>query len=172
MERVPWLDEKTNVLLARAVESLEKSLGKGLEAAVLIGAAMNPTRGDRARAPEILVVATEASIRDLTALATGLGPVMRDGVRLRVITPRDLARSLDVFALEIAEWKARHHVLAGTDPFEKLELAPKDLRHGIEMELRGLTRRIRNRVLTGLATKRDDPREALVAGYDRLPVAG
>lgn len=171
MEHVPWLDAKTNALLARATEVLEKTLGKGLEAALLIGTAMNPTRGDRTRAPEILVLASETSIEDLSRLASALGPVMRDGVRVRVLTPRDLARSLDVFALEIAEWKARHRVLFGADPLEKVELAPKDLRHGIEMELRGLTRRIRNRVLTGLATKRDDPREALVAGYDRLLVA-
>jgi hypothetical protein len=171
MERVPWLSETTNDLLSRTVAALESSLGKGLEAAVLIGTSMNPTRGDRGRAPEIVVVASEASIKDLSRLAEGLGGVMREGARLRLLTPRDLERSRDVFALEIAEWKARHRVLVGRDPLEGLALEPKDLRHGIETELRGLTRRMRNRVLTGITTKRDDPREAVVAGYDRLLVA-
>lgn len=171
MERVPWLDDKTNRLLSTAVEALEKSLGKGLESALLIGTAMNPARGDRARAPEILVVATAASLDDLSKLAAALGPAMRDGVRLRVLTPRDLERSRDVFALEIAEWRARYRVLAGRDVLEAVTLEAKDLRHGLETELRGLMRRMRNRVLTGLTTKRDDPREALVAGYDRLLVA-
>ncbi len=171
MESVPWLDAKTNALLGRAVDVLEKTFAKGLESVLLIGTAMNPTRGDRARAPELLVVASQAAVEDLAGLSSALGPIMRDGVRLRVLTPRDLARSRDVFALEITEWKARHRVLAGSDPFEQVKLAPQDLRFGIEMELRGLTRRIRNRVLTGLATKRDDPREALLAGYDRLLIA-
>jgi hypothetical protein len=171
METIPWLPAATNALLADAVSTIEKSLGMELASAALIGSAMNPTRGDRARAPEILVIVSHAERIRLVELATAFAPFMRRGARVRVVSEGEIARSLDVFALEIADWKARHRVLAGKDVLGALEIQPAHLRFGIEMELRGIVRRIRNRILAGLAAGRDDPTDAILAGYDRIVIA-
>jgi len=165
------LPAASNTLVADAVRALEGALGMELVTAALVGAAMNPSRADRARAPEILAVVSHGDRIHLVELARALTPVMQRGARIRVVTKREIERSLDVFALEIADWKARHRVLSGADMLGELVVAPKDLRHAIEMELRGVVRRLRNRLLAGLATHRDDPTEAILAGYDRVIVS-
>jgi hypothetical protein len=174
MAEIPaWLPPPTRGLIERTVQALEKTLGPQLESALLIGAAMNPARHDRVRAPEILAIVADAAARDLLPLCRGLSGVMRRGARVRVLTRRELVRSCDVFALEIADWKARHRTLSGADPLQDLAICRADLRRSIEQELRGLSRRIRNRVLAGLATRerRDDPHQAVLDGIDRLEVA-
>lgn len=171
MEDIPWLPKPTNELIARTVSALEAALGSNLCSAVLVGNAMNPARADRARGPEILAIVVPPLA--LTKLAERLHDPMTEGARVRVLTEDELVRSADVFALELAEWKARHRLLAGRDVLKDLTPTRAHLRHGIETELRGLTRRMRNRVLTGLATdsRRDDPFDGVVAGYDRLLVS-
>ncbi len=171
MEDIPWLPRPTNELLGRAVAALQAALGAQLVSALLVGNAMNPARADRARAPEILAIVVPPLA--LAKLAERLHDPMSEGARVRVLTEDDLVKSADVFALELAEWKARHRVLAGRDLLASLTPTRAHLRHGIETELRGLTRRMRNRVLTALATdsRRDDPFDGVVAGYDRLLVS-
>ena len=158
--------------MERTVASLQSVFGAKLEGALLVGAAMSPAHQHRGRAPEIVAVVTDGG-QDLGAVARGLHGPMSEGARLRLLTRRELERSCDVFALEIAEWKARHHLLHGEDVLAGLTVHRADLRRGLETELRGLGRRIKNRVLTGLATdgKRDDPHQAIVDGIDRLVVA-
>ena len=171
MDRPEWLPARSWQLVERSVAALREALGERLAAAVLVGTAANPAHQHRARAPEILAVVGDGAL-DAAALARGLRGPMGDGARVRLVSRRELARSCDVFALEVAEWKARSLLLFGDDPFAALEVRPADLRHGLETELRGLGRRIKNRVLTGLATgeKRDDPRQAVIDGVDRLVV--
>jgi hypothetical protein len=171
MTSIAWLPAKTNELLDAAVAGLTRGLGERLGCAALVGNAMNPARQDRARAPEVIAITEGDGALDLPALAGELRKPMTRGVRVRLLTMRELDRSRDVFTLELAEWKARHQVLAGREVLADLVLAPADLRRGIEVELRGLSRRIKNRVLTGIATDRDDPKDAVLAGFDRLLVA-
>lgn len=173
MDVPPWLPPRAARHIEQAVTALASALGPDLEAAALVGAAMNPARADRGQAPEVLAITTDGALRDLAPLARALHDPMKAGVRVRVLTRRELQRSCDVFALEIAEWKARHALLHGVEPFAGCESSRADLRRAIETELRGLSRRIRNRVLTALATDatRDDPRAALLAGVDRLVVS-
>lgn len=171
MDTVPWLPAGTTALLSDAVQAIERALGMELVGAALIGSAMNPSRADRARLPEILVVVSHADRIRLKELASTFAAVMQRGARIRIVSEGEITRSLDVFALEIADWKARHRVLAGKDFLASLEIRPSDLRFSIEMELRGIVRRMRNRILAGLAAHRDDPTDAIVAGYDRIIVA-
>jgi hypothetical protein len=168
-----WLPPKTRKLIDETVAALAGVLAGDFDAAALVGAAMNPARADRARAPEIIALAPAPRLMDLAPIARALHDVMRAGARVRLLSRRELERSCDVFTLEIAEWKARHHVLHGADLFADLTWTPADLRRSLETELRGLSRRIRNRVLAGVATDgaRDDPRQAVVDGMDRLLVA-
>jgi hypothetical protein len=168
----PWLPPRAARLIAQTVVALAEALGPRLEAAILVGAAMNPARQDRARAPEILAIAAPEALEDLTLLSLRLREFMLQGVRVRALTHDELAGSCDVFALEVADWKDRHRLLHGRDPLPALSVSPAHLRHALETELRGLSRRIRNRVLAGLATdqRRDDPALALGDGVDRLTV--
>lgn len=167
-----WLPPATARLIEDTTQALAGAFGEGLQAAILVGAAMNPARGDRARAPEVLAIVEEAAVAELGPTCQALRRVMSAGARVRLLTQRELERSLDVFALEIAEWKARHRLLRGRDPLPALQVEPAHLRHAIETELRGLGRRIRNRVLSGVAAGpgRDDPRQAVLDGVDRLLV--
>lgn len=167
-----WLPQRTLRLIDRTVQILVASLKQDLAAAILVGAAMNPARHDRARAPEIVAFTSDTVLEDLAALARPLSEVMSAGVRVRLLTRGELRGSCDVFALEIAEWQARHQRLHGEDLLAGLVVTPRHLRHALETELRGLSRRIRNRVLAGLATEtRDDPRQAVLDGIDCLVVA-
>jgi hypothetical protein len=171
MPTISWLPRRTNDLIEAGVTALDRALGAALESAILVGDAMNPARGDRARAPEIVAIVSASVARDVAKLAEAVGPVMKSGLRVRVITDEEARRATDVFALEMSEWKDRHLLLAGADLVGPLTVSPRDLRASIELELRALARRIRNRVLTGIATERDDATAALVAGYDSFLVA-
>lgn len=174
MEQLSWLPAPTRKLIDQTVAALSGALGNDLESAALVGNAMSPARADRARFPEIIALAPAPRLlADLAPIARALHDVMVAGARVRLLSRLELNRSCDVFTLEIAEWKARHHLLHGTDIFEKLTWTPADMRHSLETELRGISRRIRNRVLAGVATDgaRDDPQQAVRDGIDRLLVA-
>lgn len=168
-----WLPAMTRRLIEHTVTALTTALAADLEAAALVGAAMNPARADRGRSPEIIALAASPRLVDIAPIARSLHDVMRAGARVRLLSRRELERSCDVFTLEIAEWRARHHPLHGADVFATLTWSPADMRRSLETELRGLSRRIRNRVLAGLATdgERDDPRQAVADGIDRLLIA-
>ncbi len=168
-----WLPAKVHAAIDSAKGALERTLGDKLTAVVLVGAALNPARGDRAQSPELLAVVRGDYLSRMAALAEALSAPMRAGVRVRLLTSEELERAADVFALEFSEWKSRHRLLSGRDPFEHTVVKPQDLRHSIELELRGLSRRIRNRVLAGIAAgpSRDDPSQAIRDGVDRLMVA-
>jgi hypothetical protein len=167
-----WLPAKSLAAIDAAKSAIERALGEKCVAVVLIGAALNPTRGDRAQSPELLAVVKRDYLAKMPALAEALAPSMRAGVRVRVVTDEEVERAADVFALEFSEWKARHRVLSGADPFAKINVTPENLRHAIELELRSLSRRVRNRVLAGIAAgpSRDDPSQAIRDGVDRLMV--
>lgn len=167
-----WLPARTLAAIETAKSAIERALGSQLTALSIVGAALNPSRGDRAQAPELLAVVSGDYFAKMGALSEALAPSMRAGVRVRLLTSEEVERAADVFALEFSEWKSRHRMLVGADPFAKVEVAPEHLRHSIELELRGLSRRIRNRVLAGIAAgpTRDDPSQAIRDGVDRLLV--
>jgi hypothetical protein len=168
-----WLPAKTHDAIRTVKDALERTLGPALEALVLVGAAANPARGDRAQHPELVAVVTADYLAKMGPLAEALAGPMKAGVRVRLVTREELERGADVFTLETAEWKARHRLLHGADPFANVTWKPEDLRRSLELDLRGLSRRIRNRVLAGLAggPALDDPRGAIRDGLDRLLVA-
>jgi hypothetical protein len=53
-----------------------------------------------------------------------------------VLSPRELARSLDAFPLEVAQILARHVVVAGHHPFEGLSVDPQDVRRACETQVK------------------------------------
>jgi hypothetical protein len=167
-----WLPAKTLAAIEGAKGAIERVLAGQLTALSIVGAALNPARGDRAQAPELLAVVRGDYLGKMGALSEALAPSMRAGVRVRLLTTEEVERAADVFALEFSEWKARHRMLVGADPFAGVTVKRAHLRHAIELEARGLSRRIRNRVLAGLAAgpTRDDPSQAIRDGVDRFLV--
>jgi hypothetical protein len=170
MGDIRWLPVSTLDRIDQAIDEIKRAMGDHVEAIVLVGAAVHPQRQDRAQLPELLIVVSEASVDDLHALAEEVHDSMTAGIRLRVITHEELHGSADVFTVEIAEYKANHVVLAGNDPFETVEWGDDEMRRSVEQGLRGVGRRVRNRVLSGLGTdgKRDNPQGALVQGLERF----
>ena len=168
---MPWLPKRTLDLVNDAVEALRDVFSDRLEAVALVGAAASPVRHDRARAPRVLaLVADEIGTEDLRRLGRTAKGAMRRGVRVLLLTSDELATSSDVFAFEVAEWRDRHVLLHGDDPFEDVELAPADLRRSLEQASRGLGRQLRNRLLASIATdgRRADAQSAVAAALERL----
>lgn len=149
-----WLPSKTVALLERAAKQGKMALGERLVAALLVGSALHPERPGRAQHPELLLVTEPLHIEMLEQLAEALEHSRRAGVRLRVVTRDELLHGADVFALELAEWKTRHWLLAGEDVLNLVRIEPRHLRHALEFKVRGVGRRLRTRCLAGLAHDR------------------
>lgn len=167
-----WLPERSREQIREAAEACERALGDELLAVCLIGAAAGPNRNYRAGNPELLVVAKSLTPAALHDLAQGLAAPLRQGLQIRTVTRTELLGSVDVHALEIAEWRARNIVLSGDDPFAELSIARADLRHELERALRTLNHRLRNRVLWCLATEQRRLDPVLREGLERLTMIG
>lgn len=165
-----WLPAKLRRHIADAVLGVREVFGERLGAVLLVGAAATPARQDRGRGALLVVLVDELPTADVGRLAQAARGPMQHGVRIRTLTTDELARSTDVYALEVADWRDRHLRLAGDDPFEGLTIAPRDLRHSLEAAARGLRRRARNKLLTALASpgRRGDGSDAVGELLERL----
>lgn len=166
------LPESTRGLLRAAVDTIGRVLSKNLRAVALVGPAARPERPDRARAPELVVVVGDLDVSEVDQLGRALRPLTKQGLRVRLLTAEELSTSTDVFTLEAAEWRAHHHLLFGEDPFATLTWTQDDLRRSLETNARALRRRLRNRVLGGLARdpKGDEVSRAVVDAVDALSI--
>jgi hypothetical protein len=64
-----------------------------------------------------------------------------------ILTEEELARSLDIFAIEYSDIRDAHRVLHGDDPFAGLQIRREDLRLQCERELKGALIQLRERYL-------------------------
>jgi hypothetical protein len=147
-----WLPDRIRVPIDAAVTSIVEALGHELVAVCLIGPEVDRDRTTRTTHAELLVVAETLGPVTLHELAVGLAEPLRAGLQIRTLTRAEFTGSVDVQALELAQWRDRHVLLAGSDPFAALRIAPADLRHEIERALRTLSQRLRNRMLWCIAT--------------------
>src|SRR5690606_5794659 len=135
---------------------------------LLVGPLCQPVRRDSAD-PELLVIVSELPV----ALLGNLGAQLVGAPRLplRVLTRRELLRASDVFALELAEYRARHHLLVGSPPFGDLHFTAHELRLAIERALRELSRSLREQALAALSSEQSRALEgSLSTALDRLVV--
>jgi hypothetical protein len=147
-----WLPDRTRLPIETAVPAIVQALADKLVAVCLIGPAAKPERSARATHAELLVVAEDLGPATLHELAARLAEPLRAGLQIRTLTRAEFAGSVDVQALELAQWRDHHLLLGGSDPFAGLQIAPADLRHEIERALRTLSQRLRNRMLWCIAT--------------------
>lgn len=152
MTSLDWLPDRTRGPIEAATPAIAMALGDNMIAVCLIGPAVASGHGLRSAHAELLLVADELSPATLHELAAELAEPLRAGLQIRTVTRTELAGSVDVHALELAQWRDHHLLLAGQNPFAELEIADADLRHEIERALRSLNQRLRNRMLWCIAT--------------------
>lgn len=165
-----WLPQRSRDLVDAALAACVTALSDELRAVCLIGGAARRERDLRGSAEqlELLIVVEQLPTHRLPTLAEGLREPLKGGLQLRTVTRAELLGSVDVQALELAEWRDHHVLLHGDDPFSVLVLAPGDLRHEIERALRGLSQRLRNRLLWCMATEQRRLDVVLREGVDLL----
>ena len=167
-----WLPDRTRESIEVANAALTSTLADNLVAVCLIGQAAKRNRSMRGANAELLVVANSLEAELLQTLAGGLAGPLRAGLQIRTVTATELAGSVDVHALEIAQWRDHHLLLQGRDPFSGLEIRSTDLRHEIERSLRSLSHRLRNRMLWCLATEQFRLDSVLREGIELLTMLG
>jgi hypothetical protein len=165
-----WLPQRSRDLVEAALAACITAMPDELLAVCLIGGAARRERDLRGSSEqlELLIVVEQLPASQLPVLAEGLREPLKGGLQLRTVTRLELLGSVDVQALELAEWRDRNVLLHGDDPFAALVLAPSDLRHEIERALRGLSQRLRNRLLWCLATEQRRLDVVLREGVDLL----
>ncbi len=81
------------------------------------------------------VLVSSLSQDDLEACAALAGAWTRLGIATPLILPdKEFQRSLDAFPLEYADIVAAHVRVFGPDPFERIQIAPEDLRRACEKQ--------------------------------------
>lgn len=165
-----WLPQRSRDLVEAALAACETTMPDQLRAVCLVGGAARRERDLRGSSEllELLIVVDQLPTSRLPELAEKLRDPLKGGLQLRTVTHAELLGSVDVQALELAEWRDHHVLLHGDDPFTDLVLAPADLRHEIERALRGLSQRLRNRLLWCMATEQRRLDVVLREGVDLL----
>lgn len=125
----PWRDA-AHALVA----DLRLAFGDRLLSVVAYGAQVEE-RGDGPLSCVALV--RTLGIDDLEACARMAARWERRGVAIPLILPADeFERSLDAFPLEYSEIARAHVQVFGSDPFERLPIAPEDLRRACETQIK------------------------------------
>ena len=121
----------------------DRALGQGYSA-VLYGSA---ARGDWVEGRSdvnLLLVLDDVRPERLRALGPAFAGWRKAAQEPPLMLSRDeWASATDVFPLEITDMQAAYRVVRGPDPLAALRVAPDDLRHALERELRGKLVRLR-----------------------------
>lgn len=92
----------------------------------------------------LMLVLARATLAELDLVREPLALArMQHRIETMVVTADEIQRAADVFPLFYEEVKEEHVVLAGADPFAKLEISPAHRRLRIEQELRNVQIRLR-----------------------------
>jgi hypothetical protein len=144
-----------------AVTGLRKGAGEKLVAVLLVGAAAD---GEPVRRPKVLAVVSDLPTAVLSNLARQTRPDLTEsvsvnarisGVDIRLLTEREILRAADVFTLELEDYRVRHRLLHGHDPFTELHFTPGELRRSLEHRARTAIFELRNVLLASEASSVD-----------------
>jgi hypothetical protein len=119
------------------LKRLQQSAGQNLESVILYGSAADGEFDHDFSNVNLLCVLRETSFATLAAIA----PAVRwwTGQKHQtplVLTREELARSTDVFSIEMLDMKQRHRVLVGEDVLAGLQIPMRLHRAQVEYELR------------------------------------
>lgn len=120
-----------------ATDEIRQALGERLHSAVLFGSV---ARGDAIAGVSdinILVLLDDIDVPTLRQLATRAAGWQKNQVSPLLLEHGAWQDAGDVFAIEIADMRDHHQVLAGPDPLSELQIEASALRLQAERELRG-----------------------------------
>jgi len=143
------------VKLKELVDRLKSAAGGNLKAAVLYGSAVTGEFQKEHSDLNILCIVERAGSSELEALHTAADWWMREGNPSPLIfTLEELARSADVFAIELLDMKSHHRMLLGDDFLEGLNVPLRLHRLQVERELRNAWLRLRQAILAAPQKRR------------------
>ncbi len=91
-----------------------------------------------------MVVVDSLNYADLAACAAKVGEWAKARIGTPLLFPREeFERSLDAFPLEFTAIAAHHLLVAGTDPFAEVQIAPQDVRRACETQAKSLLLHLR-----------------------------
>ncbi len=129
-------------------QSLAAAPGLPLVSVILYGSAAAGDHAGRRSDYNVLVVLDRVGAADLDAMAPAVRAWTRAGNRPpQVFTREGLARSVDVFPIELADMKDHHRMLHGLDVLVPLEVDLPALRLELERELKVNLMRLQERYL-------------------------
>lgn len=142
--------------LTEFVDKLKSAMGENLQAIVLYGSSVSGEFHKDHSDVNLLCVCRRLDADVLRELRPAVGWWAKQGQPPPMLfAEEELARSADVFAIELLDIKAARQVLHGEDPFVKLEVPTKHHRLQVERELRTDVIRLREQyVVTGEDEKR------------------
>lgn len=140
----------------KLVEALKKDLGDGLKSVILYGSAATGDHAGRRSDYNVLVVVERLGVPELKAMSRTAATWAGQGNPPPLLfTVERLAKSSDVFPIELTDMKEAHKVLHGEDVLADLKVSEENLRLELEHELKGKLIQLRERyLLTGGRAKR------------------
>ena len=130
--------------LQRYAREVSEALGRELVSIVLYGSAAGGDWIAGRSDVNTAVVVRHVTAAVLEALVPIVARWRPEGFALPlVVDPDFLARSCDVFPMEIEDIRHQHHIIAGSDPFAQLAPDLGALRREYEVEARGKLLRLR-----------------------------
>jgi len=132
-------------VLADLAEAARRAFGTGLASVVLFGSAAE----NRLRASSdvnLMILLERVEQAALDAFREPLRAA-RAAIRAEVmiLTRAELQAAAQLFPVKYSDMRARHRMLAGTDPFERLEIPEADLRRQTREILMNTALRLRER---------------------------
>lgn len=132
--------------------------GENLEAVILYGSASDGEFNEGLSDYNTIVVLKNLSAAELAKSSKIVKKWSKKTNPLPIFFTKEIVNSAaDVFPIEFSDIKERHKVMFGIDPFEKINIDLKNLRHQCEHELRSKLLTLRQR----FALLSDTPKEVI-----------
>jgi len=132
-------------VLTEIAEAAQRTFGSGLVSVVLFGSAAE----NRLRASSDVNLMILLERVEQAALDAFREPLRATHAAIRaevmILTRNELQTAAQLFPVKYSDMRARHRVLAGTDPFERLEIPDADLRRQTREILMNTALRLRER---------------------------
>ena len=145
------LPENIRTRLDELASSLKKALGDDLVGILVHGSVVRGEYHAGESDVDVVIVLAKAKLESLRAMSDAVR-LARYAARIEamILTEEEIAGAADAFPLMYDEIKRHHVVLAGRNPFEKVEVLDRHRRLRIEQELREAQIRLRRQLTDSL----------------------
>ncbi|MBT3271591.1 MAG: hypothetical protein HN368_00435 [Spirochaetales bacterium] len=127
---------------------LKETFGSNLTAVILYGSVVKETFTDGFSDANVLILLGEADPTSIVKLGkTGRSVMRKNRINPLLLTANEYLESADVFPLEYLDIADSRKVIFGDDPTGKLDITKSNLRHQVEVQLRGTVADLRRTLL-------------------------